>query len=368
MRIFTGGSTFFGSSKISRAHSNARPRILKLSILSFLFFISGHFFVSGTIASAEPAQNVPADPVRAPEAGAKEVNEMNHKIFYTGLKAVDFFAPIPLGGDILIAGELKSAPRVLGTEMALRLANRPGQAMHVAVFLDSAVEDAAAYEKDFKESVSGSVELITVPQVSAEDIRKRLSGFRSEMGNAVFGVSKNESFISGFRKAVAAARGSSAETQLLTSFVVTEGLFPEGFDDRIQLIRALAVEGIYPPLDVRNSSSSVLAAAPSQRAAAESAKTVIADVLKDLQPGSFKDPAWSYNQDRSKHPAIQALRFISQPYFCAEPYTGLKSAYVPIEETIDSFRRILSGAYAETPIQSFYMKNSLPDAAAQASN
>jgi hypothetical protein len=344
----------------SFGRSFARP------ILSAAYFAK--LFFGGFVLLAPILPGVDINPAMAGDSAADlRSSDMSSQIFYTGLKAVDLFAPIPLGGDILISGEPKAGARVLGSEMSFRLANHPRGGMHVTVFLDSAIEDAAAYQAEFKESVSGSVELVTVAAVTPADILKHL-GSASPLGSGVVGITKNESFVTGFRSAVTSARGSGAESKKITSLVVTEGIAPSGFDARIMLIRALAVEGIYPPLDVQGSTSSVLAAAPRQKAVAELAKTQIGDLVRSLQPGAFKDPNWVYNQDPQKHPAAQAARFVSQPYFVAEPYTGLKSAYVSIGQIIDEFGKILAGGYNQQPLTSFYMRNETPVQPAQAVN
>lgn len=53
----------------------------------------------------------------------KGVNRHGSGIVETGLKAVDLFVPIPLGGDVLLSGEPHAGVRVLGTKLTLRLAN-----------------------------------------------------------------------------------------------------------------------------------------------------------------------------------------------------------------------------------------------------
>jgi F-type H+-transporting ATPase subunit beta len=48
-------------------------------------------------------------------------------------------------------------------------------------------------------------------------------------------------------------------------------------------------------------------------------------------------------------------KFLSQPFSVAEPFTGLKGVYVKLEDTIRSFKEVLSGKYDHLPEQAFYM-------------
>jgi F-type H+/Na+-transporting ATPase subunit beta len=54
-------------------------------------------------------------------------------------------------------------------------------------------------------------------------------------------------------------------------------------------------------------------------------------------------------------------RFLSQPFFVAEAFTGLEGQYVPIEDTVRSFKEILEGQHDELPERAFYMKGTIDD-------
>lgn len=60
--------------------------------------------------------------------------------------------------------------------------------------------------------------------------------------------------------------------------------------------------------------------------------------------------------------ARKVQRFLSQPFFVAEQFTGLKGAYVDIKETIRGFREILDGKHDEVPEQAFYLVGTIEDA------
>jgi F-type H+-transporting ATPase subunit beta len=59
-------------------------------------------------------------------------------------------------------------------------------------------------------------------------------------------------------------------------------------------------------------------------------------------------------------------RFLSQPFFVAEAFTGRPGTYVKIEETIKGFKMIISGELDDLPEQAFYMCGPIEEAVAHA--
>ena len=55
-------------------------------------------------------------------------------------------------------------------------------------------------------------------------------------------------------------------------------------------------------------------------------------------------------------------RFLSQPFFVAEVFTGAPGKFVPIKETIRAFKGIVEGEYDHLPEQAFYMVGSIDEA------
>ncbi len=55
-------------------------------------------------------------------------------------------------------------------------------------------------------------------------------------------------------------------------------------------------------------------------------------------------------------------RFLSQPFFVAEVFTGSPGKYVPLKETIRGFKGILDGEFDHMPEQAFYMVGSIDEA------
>jgi len=58
-------------------------------------------------------------------------------------------------------------------------------------------------------------------------------------------------------------------------------------------------------------------------------------------------------------------RFLSQPMFVAEAFTGQPGKFVPLEETISGFTEILDGKHDDLPEQAFYMVGTIEEAAAK---
>ena len=54
-------------------------------------------------------------------------------------------------------------------------------------------------------------------------------------------------------------------------------------------------------------------------------------------------------------------RFLSQPFFVGEPFTGMKGQYVSREETVRGFKEIVEGKHDDKPEQAFYMKGGIDD-------
>jgi F-type H+-transporting ATPase subunit beta len=59
--------------------------------------------------------------------------------------------------------------------------------------------------------------------------------------------------------------------------------------------------------------------------------------------------------------ARRVQKFLSQPFFVAEQFTGMKGAYVDIKETVRGFREILDGKHDAIPEQAFYLVGTIDD-------
>ena len=60
--------------------------------------------------------------------------------------------------------------------------------------------------------------------------------------------------------------------------------------------------------------------------------------------------------------ARKVQRFLSQPFFVAEEFTGMAGKYVPLADTIKSFKALVNGEYDDIPEQAFYMVGDIEEA------
>jgi F-type H+-transporting ATPase subunit beta len=59
--------------------------------------------------------------------------------------------------------------------------------------------------------------------------------------------------------------------------------------------------------------------------------------------------------------ARKIQKFLSQPFYVAEQFTGYKGKYVKLADTIKGFREIAEGKHDEIPEQAFYMQGTIED-------
>ena len=60
--------------------------------------------------------------------------------------------------------------------------------------------------------------------------------------------------------------------------------------------------------------------------------------------------------------ARRVQRFLSQPFHVAEAFTGTPGRYVKLEDTVESFNRVVSGEFDHLPEQAFYMVGGIDEA------
>ncbi|MCJ7695651.1 MAG: F0F1 ATP synthase subunit beta [Anaerolineaceae bacterium] len=137
-------------------------------------------------------------------------------------------------------------------------------------------------------------------------------------------------------------------------------------DANTVLSRKLVSLGIYPAIDPLQSSSIVLTpeiVGQDHYQIAMQVKATIARYveLQDLIAILGMDELSQADQ-RTVLRARRVQRFLTQPFFSAEPYTGNKGVLVSIEENLRGFKEILEGKYDDLPEQAFYMVGTLDEA------
>ncbi len=132
------------------------------------------------------------------------------------------------------------------------------------------------------------------------------------------------------------------------------------------LSRKLAELGIYPAVDPLDSTSRILDPAVVGKDHYEVARRVqeILQRYKELQDiiAILGMEELSEEDKVIVNRARKIQRFLSQPFFVAEQFTGLNGKYVPIEETIKGFREIIDGKHDDIPEQAFYLVGTIEEA------
>jgi F-type H+-transporting ATPase subunit beta len=141
-------------------------------------------------------------------------------------------------------------------------------------------------------------------------------------------------------------------------------------DATVVLSRAISELGIYPAVDPLDSSSRIL----DPQFIGDRHYNVAIGVQKTLQRyKALQDIIAILGMDELSEDdklivgrARRIQRFLSQPFFVAEQFTGFPGKYVKLNETIESFERVLSGEFDHLPEQAFYMVGGIDEAVEKA--
>jgi F-type H+/Na+-transporting ATPase subunit beta len=141
-------------------------------------------------------------------------------------------------------------------------------------------------------------------------------------------------------------------------------------DATTNLSRAIVELGIYPAVDPLASTSRILDAriiGDEHYNVARAVKQVL-QRYKDLQDiiAILGIDELSEEDKLTVGRARRIQRFLSQPFFVAEQFTGFPGKYVPIADTVRSFREIVDGKYDHLPEQAFYMVGTIEEAVEKA--
>ncbi|HIK46677.1 MAG TPA: F0F1 ATP synthase subunit beta [Leptolyngbyaceae cyanobacterium M65_K2018_010] len=136
------------------------------------------------------------------------------------------------------------------------------------------------------------------------------------------------------------------------------------------LSRALASKGIYPAVDPLDSASTMLQPSVVGEAHYKTARAVQSTLqrYKELQDiiAILGLDELSEDDRLIVARARKIERFLSQPFFVAEVFTGMSGKYVTLEDSIKGFNMILSGELDSVPEQCFYLKGGIEDVLAAA--
>jgi F-type H+-transporting ATPase subunit beta len=131
------------------------------------------------------------------------------------------------------------------------------------------------------------------------------------------------------------------------------------------LSRSIAEKGIYPAVDPLDSTSTILKAdivGDEHFQVANQVREILQryrelqDIIAILGIDELSD------EDRlTVQRARRVERFLSQPFFVAEAFTGTEGKYVPVEETVRSFKEIIEGKHDDVPERAFLLKGSIDE-------
>ena len=136
-------------------------------------------------------------------------------------------------------------------------------------------------------------------------------------------------------------------------------------DATTTLSRSIAEKGIYPAVDPLDSTSTILkpdiVGEEHYEVATRVQETLqrykdLQDIIAILGIEELSD------EDRLVVQRARKIeRFLSQPFFVAEAFTGSPGVYVPVAETVRGFQEILDGQHDDLPERAFYMKGTIDE-------
>ena len=137
------------------------------------------------------------------------------------------------------------------------------------------------------------------------------------------------------------------------------------YKSQVVLSRALTEIGIYPAVDPLDSTSTILDPLIVGQEHYDVARGVqrILQRYKELQDiiAILGLEELSDEDKLTVSRARKIQRFLSQPFFVAEVFTGNAGKYVPLADTVRSFGEILEGKHDDKPESAFYMKGTIDE-------
>jgi len=329
------------------------------------------------------------------------------ELFETGIKVVDLLAPYAKGGKIGLFGGAGVGKTVLIEELIRNIASEHG-GYSVFTGVGERSREGNDLWNEMKESgVLGKTALVfgQMNEPPGSRMRVALTGltmaeyFRDEMGQDVllfidniFRFIQAGSEVSallgripsavGYQPTLATEVGKLQEritstkkgsiTSVQAIYVPADDLTDPApattfahLDATTVLSRHLVEQGIYPAVDPLDSTSRIL----DPRIVGEEHYNIARHVEEVLQRyKELQDIVAILGMDELSeedkmvvYRARKIQRYLSQPFFVAEAFTGYPGRYVPIKETIRGFKEILDGKMDHIPESCFYMKGTIDE-------
>ena len=332
------------------------------------------------------------------------------ELLETGSKVIDLIAPITKGGKVGVFGGAGTGKTVIITELIRNIAAEFG-GYSVFCGVGERTREGTALWGELKESGVRDQTALVFGQMNEPPgarLRVALTGltmaeyFRDEGRDVLVFIDNIFRFVQagsevsallgrmpsavGYQPTLATEMGqlqeriTSTTTGSVTSvqaiYVPADDLTDPApantfahLDATTVLSRAIVEQGIYPAVDPLDSTSRALQPGIVSEEHYETATRVqeILQRYKDLQD-IIAILGIDELTDEDKllvQRARKIQRFLSQPNFVAEQFTGTPGEYVKLEDTIAGFQEILQGRHDELPEQAFYMVGTIEQAAAK---
>ncbi len=363
------------------------------------------FNVIGDPIDGKPAVNDVTAPIhRDPPALADQSGSV--EILETGIKVIDLIAPITKGGKVGLFGGAGVGKTVLIQELINNIAKfHSGYSVFAGVG-ERTREGNDLYEEMTDSGVIKNTSLVFGQMNEPPGARLRVAlsgltiaeGFRDKGSDVLFFVDNIFRYTQagaevsallgrlpsavGYQPNLAQEMGQLQEritstregsiTSVQAVYVPADDFTDPApanvfahLDSTISLNRALTEIGIYPAVDPLDSSSTIL----DPEIVGEEHYEVAREVQRVLQ--RYKDLqdiiailGMEELSDEDKQTVARARRiqrFLSQPFFVAEQFTGNSGQYVSLKDTIKGFQEILAGKHDDKPESAFYLKGAISD-------
>ena len=360
-------------------------------------------------------EDLPAGVERRPiHRDAPDVADLtpSTEMFETGIKVIDLLAPYAKGGKVGLFGGAGVGKTVLIQELIRNIATQHGGYSVFAGVGERTREGNDLYREMTESGVIAKTVMVfgQMNEPPGARLRVGLTGvtmaeyFRDEEGKDVlffvdniFRFTQAGSEVSallgrmpsavGYQPTLSTEMGALQEritttkrgsiTSVQAIYVPADDLTDPApatafshLDATTVLERSIAELGIYPAVDPLASTSRILDPAIVGEQHYQVARTVqrILQRYKDLQDiiAILGMDELSEDDKVTVSRARKIQRFLSQPFFVAEAFTGTPGKYVKLEDTVSSFQRIVNGELDELPEQAFYMKGGIDEVIADA--
>ncbi|AII15298.1 ATP synthase, F1 complex, beta subunit [Campylobacter iguaniorum] len=375
-------------------------------VLGRIFNVVGDLIDEGSEESFDKKWSIHRDPPAFEEQSTKS------EIFETGIKVVDLLAPYAKGGKVGLFGGAGVGKTVIIMELIHNVAFKHSGYSVFAGVGERTREGNDLYNEMKESGVLDKVALCYGQMSEPPGARNRiaLTGltmaeyFRDEMGldvlmfiDNIFRFSQSGSEMSallgripsavGYQPTLASEMGKLQEritstkkgsiTSVQAVYVPADDLTDPApatvfahLDATTVLNRSIAEKGIYPAVDPLDSTSRMLdpqILGEEHYRIARGVQAVL-QKYKDLQDiiAILGMDELSEEDKLTVDRARKIEKYLSQPFFVAEVFTGSPGKYVSLEETIAGFKGILEGKYDHLPENAFYMVGNIDEAIAKA--